>query len=133
MYTVHYSSSVLGRAHLNSIQAERQGTWASDFKRLILASLPMERIRQRYCQDNGRPAKDLRAVTGCLILQHFLHLTDSETCQNHIYDNPWIEALDLGGKPLEDRCICPLTLWEHSRRPGDGGNGDNLLEEIFIP
>ncbi|MDR2613548.1 MAG: transposase, partial [Deltaproteobacteria bacterium] len=91
----------------------------------------MERIRQRYCRNNGHPSKDLRAVTGCLILRHLFHLTDNETCQNHLYDNLWIEALDLGGKPLEDRCICPRTLWEHSRRLGDGGNGDNLPEEIF--
>ncbi|MDR2613111.1 MAG: hypothetical protein LBG06_09935, partial [Deltaproteobacteria bacterium] len=95
MDTVHYTSSLLSRSHLNSIQAETDGTWASDFKTLILSSLPMERIRQRYFRNNSRPAKDLRAVTGCLILRHFLRLTDNETCQNHLHDNLWIEALDL--------------------------------------
>ncbi|MDR1607286.1 MAG: hypothetical protein LBT38_02600 [Deltaproteobacteria bacterium] len=40
-------------------------SWATHFRDNIL---PIDQIEQLYCENNGRPTKDLYALTGTLIL-----------------------------------------------------------------
>ncbi len=35
-----------------------------------------EAVRDRYCQDNGRPGKPIRLMCGLLILKHLRNLSD---------------------------------------------------------
>jgi hypothetical protein len=90
----------------------------------------MEKIRKLYCQNNGRPTKELRSVTGAFILQHLYDLTDHDTCQRFLYDNLWIEALDLDAVDLRDRYISPRTLWDHSKKLAGSGLLDTILNSI---
>jgi hypothetical protein len=112
---VNNSNGLLARAHLNNVQQQKlENSWAPMFHDLVLNSLPMEKIRKLYCGDNGRPTKELTALTGALILQQMHDLSDIETCENYTFNNLWIEALNLGSLEDKDWSICPRTLWSHA-------------------
>jgi IS5 family transposase len=87
----------------------------------------MDKIEDLYCQDNGRPTKDLRSVTGAIILQHMHNLSDLETCEKYEFDNLWFEALGLANVMDRDLSISPKTLWNHSEKLATSG----LLQEIL--
>jgi hypothetical protein len=74
-------NSLLSRAHLNTYQRRQiDKTFAPFFREHVLEQLPMDEIASLYCADNGRPTKDLRAVTGAIILQQMFNLTDLAAC-----------------------------------------------------
>jgi hypothetical protein len=125
---VNDSDSIFSRFYLNPVQKDKiEKTWAPSFRREVLDSLPMKKISALYCQDNGRPTKELRAVTGAIILQNMFNLSDLETCDRYTFDALWGEALNLGSLGLKDLSICPKTLWNHSAKLADSP----LLREIL--
>ncbi|MDR0548059.1 MAG: hypothetical protein LBI10_01390, partial [Deltaproteobacteria bacterium] len=70
MLYVNSSKSIFKRQYLNHVQRrDIDKTWAPSFQREVLEHLSMDKIEDLYCQDNGRPTQDLRAVTGDIILQ----------------------------------------------------------------
>lgn len=125
---VNSENSLLRHCHFTNAQKDGlDKTWAVKFRTLILDNLPMEDIRKLYCQNNGRPTKDLRAVTGAIILQHLFDLTDHATCEAFLYNILWIEALNTHSLKSRDQSISPRTLWEHTQILAKSG----LLKTIF--
>jgi hypothetical protein len=62
------ANSLISRAHLNAFQRKNiDKTFAPFFRKRVLDPLPMDEIAALYCADNGRPSKDLRAITGAII------------------------------------------------------------------
>lgn len=90
----------------------------------------MDDIRTLYCNNNGRPTKDLRSVTGAIILQHLFDYTDDETCGAFLCDNRWIEALSLDSLRPRGRAICPRTLWEHTNKLSQSGFLKTILDMV---
>jgi hypothetical protein len=110
-------------------------SWAPQFRTLILDNLPMEKIRKLCCEDNGRPTKELSSVIGSLILQQMFNCSGIETCQNFLFNNLWIEALNLGSLSNKNWSICPKTFLESlpkadTKRPLEKniGNGKRKTE-----
>jgi hypothetical protein len=109
------TDSLFRRSHLNNVQFKKiDKTWGPSFRTEILDCLPMDKIRSLYCQNNGRPTKELRAITGAIILQNLFNLSGIETCDNFTFNLLWHEALNLGSLEIKDLSICPKTLWNHS-------------------
>ena len=128
---VKYSSSLLARSHMNETQLKYiNSSWAPKFKELILYNLPMEDIRKLFCRNNGRPTKELRSVTGAIILQHMYNFSDEQTCYHFLFDNLWIEALDIDLLDPENRYLSPRTLWEHTKRLTQSGLLPKILNSV---
>ena len=128
MQTVNNRLSLFQRSHLNMPQRDHiDDTWAPFFRENVLDRLPMDKIKALYCSNNGAPTKELYAIVGALILQQMFSLTDIETCNHFLYNNLWIEALNLGGQTDRNLYISPRTLWDHSKKMLDSG----LMEDIF--
>jgi hypothetical protein len=90
----------------------------------------MDSIRALYCNNNGRPTKELRAVTGAIILQHLFDYTDEEACGAYLCDNRWIESLNLDGQRRSDRTISPKTLWDHTKKLSKSGLLKTILDAV---
>jgi hypothetical protein len=128
MYNVNNKNSLLNRSQLNPIQFRLIGnTWAPYFRTLVLNNLPMDKIRDLFCPDNGRPTKELRAVVGALILQHWFNLTYAQAAERYTYDLLWAEALNLASLKMSDRSVTARTLYSYSKLLTEHG----LLEEMF--
>jgi hypothetical protein len=87
-------------------------SWATYFRDNILHILPMDLIEQLYCENNGRPTKDLYTLTGMLILQRYFDLTDYQTRFTLSASIAWQTALNITN-PTDKTCyISPRTLWD---------------------
>jgi hypothetical protein len=125
--------SLLRFASLNQAQSKAvQKSWASDFRKLVLNNLPIDEISALYCGDNGRPTKELRALTGAVILQNLFNLTDNDTCQQYTTNLVWNEALNLTDLPLKDWSISPRTLWAHSNKLVASGLASKIMDTVNV-
>jgi hypothetical protein len=133
MDNVIQTDSIFARNHLNPVQRKRiDSTWAPGFRRDVVDQLPINDIRTLYCQDNGRPTKELKSIVGAIILQNMFNLSDGETVQRFLFDNLWIEALNLGSVQEKDLYICPKTLWSHSQKLSESGLIDTILDSVNV-
>jgi hypothetical protein len=129
-YINHKTNVLMHHMHMNDAQKKvlgKAGSWATDFRDHVLFNLPMEKIAKLYCSDNGRPTKELRALTGATILQQMLNVSDNDTCVNYSMNLLWIEALNLESLELKDWSLCPKTLWNFTDKLTKSG----LFTEIM--
>jgi hypothetical protein len=134
-YVNQTSNSLLRSYHLNPVQKRvlaKRGAWATFFRENILFNLPMDKISDLYCNDNGRPTKELRALTGAIILQHLFNLSDNETCEQYTVNNCWIEALALDTLTVENWSVCPKTLWNLTNKLVKSGLYKDILETVTV-
>jgi hypothetical protein len=54
-------------------------SWAGLFRKDILCELPVGKLSPFFTEDFGRPAKELYAMFGALIIQQMCDLSDEET------------------------------------------------------
>jgi hypothetical protein len=85
--------------------------WPGLFRRHLLPELPVARMKPFFCQDFGRPSKELHTVLGVLLFQQTMDLTDAETLQQLAYNIQWHYALDLYEESDEAKTISAKTLW----------------------
>jgi hypothetical protein len=131
MQNVNSKNSLLARSNLTPIQAKYiDNTWAHMFRKYVFDKLPMSEVVKLYCEDNGRPTKELRAVTGCIILQHLFDFTDTLTCEQYLYNSLWGEALNLNSLKMDDRRIAPRTLWDHTKKLSTSGLLIKILDAV---
>ncbi|HAR49853.1 MAG TPA: hypothetical protein DCR81_07110 [Smithella sp.] len=64
-------------------------SWAGLFREHILPDLPVHKLARFFTEDFGRPAKELYASLGSLILQQMHDLTDEETVSQFSFNIQW--------------------------------------------
>jgi hypothetical protein len=88
-----------------------EDSWAGLFRKHILTELPVHKIASCYASGCGRPAKEIYASLGALILQQMHDLTDEETVSQFSFNLQWHYALDIPGETDEAKYMCAKTLW----------------------
>jgi hypothetical protein len=107
-------------------------SWATYFRDNILPILPMDQIEQLYCENNGRPTKELCALTGTLILQRYFDFTDYQTCFMLSASIAWQTALNITN-PTDKTCyISPRTLWDFHNKIAKSGFYKSIFNTITI-
>lgn len=86
-------------------------SWAGFFRREVLAHLPVGKLKKHFCDNFGRPTKELFVVCGVLILQQALDLSDEETIAQLAFNMQWHYALDITDHSDQSTYMCPKTLW----------------------
>lgn len=102
-----------------------RNSWAEQFRRFVLPSIPVEKIAMMYSKKMGRPTKELNSIVGAVILQEFFDLTDVETVDNMAFNQNWHYALDCFDD--SDQVISLKTLWTMRKQISESG----LYNEIF--
>ena len=88
-------------------------SWAAVFREYLLAELPVAEIGVHFCDDMGRPTKDMSMVLGALILQQLHDYTDSQTVEAVALSIQWQYALDITREV--DAYVCERTLRNYRR------------------
>lgn len=85
-----------------------QQSWAGVFRDYLLQHLPIQELAASFCDDVGRPSKDLSVALGALILQQLHDLTDQQATEAVALNIAWHYALDIRHEP--DAYLCERTL-----------------------
>ncbi len=88
--------------------------WPGLFCEHILPSIPVGDVSRHFDPSMGRPAKELFAMLGALILQQAFDLTDEEAVQQFAFNIQWRYALNI---TEESGLPATLTILLSSRRP----------------
>ena len=90
-----------------------ENSWAGVFRQYLLVHLPVQELAPHFCEDFGRPSKDMFMVLGALILQQLHDLTDKQTVEAVAFNISWHYALDI--RNADDAYICERTLRNYRR------------------
>jgi hypothetical protein len=128
MYNVNPLNSLFVLDHLDVKQYEiMPNTWAFSFRDLVLPSIPLDKICKLYCQNNGRPSVELRAMTGLTILQQHFDMSDEQAIEAFYFNELFRQALNLYSLDGKDRHVSEKTLWTFRQLLID----DNIDIDIF--
>jgi hypothetical protein len=83
--------------------------WAFKFRQLMPPKLPIDKIAEFFCSDNGRPTKNLRAMTGLAVLQELFSLTDAGALYSLLTDLSYQVALAVPAATDDELYISPRT------------------------
>jgi hypothetical protein len=82
-------------------------SWAEVFQKKALPLIDEKLFAGMYCEDNGRPNREVQIVLGVLLLKDMFNLTDEETLENLEFNLLWHHALRLS---LEEAHLPQKTL-----------------------
>ena len=82
-------------------------SWAEVFQRKALPLIDEKLFAGMYCEDNGRPNREVQIVLGVLLLKDMFNLTDEEALENLEFNLLWHHALRLS---LEEAHLPQKTL-----------------------
>ena len=88
-----------------------ENSWAGLFREEILPELPVAKLAPFFCNNNGRPSKELYTTIGILILQQTFDFTNSETSDQLSYNTQWHYALNITEESDSAKYYCPKTMW----------------------
>lgn len=103
-------------------------SWAEVFRKHVLASIPIEKVADRFHQTMGRPTKDIYIMVGALLLQQLHDLTDGEAVNALSFNVMWHYALDITDE--DDMYICEKTLRNYRRRVIELGLDVEIFQRI---
>ena len=86
-------------------------SWAGLFREHILQELPVEELMPFFKFDRGRPTKELYSITGAVLIQQTLDLTDEETIEQMAFNEQWHYALNITDESDDAKYTCPKTLY----------------------
>jgi hypothetical protein len=112
-------------------------SWADLFQKKALPLIDEKLFAGMYCQDNGRPNREVQIVLGVLLLKEMFNLTDEEALENLEFNLLWHHALRLC---LEEAHLPQKTLHNFRYRLmiHDGGRlvfcetTDRIIEALEI-
>ena len=93
--------------------------WSGLFRKSLLEEVPVDTIKACFSGITGRPTKELRMVSGVMILQHMFDLTDQETVSHLAFNIQWHYILDLTTEDDSTKYICERTLRNYRRKMQD--------------
>jgi hypothetical protein len=86
-------------------------SWVGLFREHILCELPVSKVSPFFNDTFGRPAKEIYAALGVLLLQQIYDLTDEKTVSQLAFDVQWHYVLDIVTESDEAKYLCAKTLW----------------------
>jgi hypothetical protein len=112
-------------------------SWADVFQKKALPLIEEKLFAGMYCQDNGRPNREVQIVMGVLLLKDMFDLTDEEALEDLEFNLLWHHALRLS---LEEAHLPQKTLHNFRYRlmVHDGGRlvfcetTDRIIEALGI-
>jgi hypothetical protein len=112
-------------------------SWAEVFQKKALSLIDEKLFAGMYCEDNGRPNREVQIVLGVLLLKDMFDLTDEEALENLEFNLLWHHALRLS---LEEAHLPQKTLHNFRYRlvVHDGGRlafcetTDRIIEALGI-
>jgi hypothetical protein len=88
-----------------------ENNWPNAFKVDILPHIIADSLRPFFCDNNGRPTKNIKTMTGLLVLQDIFDLTDSETLDRLLFDLSFCWALDIQIANDNTQFVSPKTFY----------------------
>jgi len=104
--------------------------WPGLFRQYLFQQLPVEEIARAFHDRQGRPSKELYAISGAMILQVLFDLTDEQAVQAFCFDQRWHYALNLRGESDQDKYVCVRCLKDYRRRFIEYGLEQVLFERM---
>jgi hypothetical protein len=112
-------------------------SWSEVFQKKALPLIDEKVFAGMYCEDNGRPNREVQIVLGVLLLKDMFNLTDEEALENLEFNLLWHHALRLN---LEEAHLPQKTLHNFRYRlvVHDGGRlafcetTDRIIEALGI-
>ncbi len=86
-------------------------SWSGLFQQKILPKLPVETLRSRYHDWNGRPTKELYSMMGMMVLQQMHDLTDDQAVEQFCFNIQWHYALNITNPSDAASYISHKSLW----------------------
>lgn len=86
-------------------------SWSGLFQQKILPELPVETLRSRYHEWNGRPTKELYSMMGLMILQQMHDFTDDQAVEQFCFNIQWHYALNITNVSDAASYISHKSLW----------------------
>jgi hypothetical protein len=85
--------------------------WPGLFRSQLLCELPVTEICSFFCEDFGRPSKELHTVLGVLLLQQTMDFCDEEAVEQLAFNIQWHYALNITEDSDSAKYISEKTLW----------------------
>jgi len=85
--------------------------WPGLFRQHLLEQLPVQQIAGCFCEDNGRPSKELHTVLGALLLQQAMDLSDRAAIEQLCFNIQWHYALNIPEESDDVKYISEKTLY----------------------
>ncbi len=85
--------------------------WPDLFRQHLLYQLPVEQVAAHFCEDNGRPSKELHTVLGVLLLQQAMDLSDKAAIEQLCFNIQWHYALNISEESDDAKYVSEKTLY----------------------
>ena len=108
-------------------RARLENSWAHVFNTRVLPLIDEEIFRAAFVDDNGRPNKSIRLLTGLHLLKEWNDLTDEQVLENLEYNLQWQYAL---GVTAEEAHTCQKTLHNHRVRMMEVDGARRMMDRI---
>ena len=112
--------------------------WPGLFRQHLLDHLPVEQAAAHFCEDNGRPSKELHTVLGVLLLQQAMDLSDRAAVEQLSFNIQWHYALNISEESDDAKYVSEKTLYtmrqliiEHHLDEAMFDNIADKLAEVF--
>ena len=112
--------------------------WPGLFRQHLLDQLPVEQVAAHFCEDNGRPSKELHTVLGVLLLQQAMDLNDRGAIEQLSFNIQWHYALNISEESDDAKYVSEKTLYtmrqliiEHHLDEAVFDNIADKLAEVF--
>lgn len=106
---------------------ELDRSWAGIFRKHILLSLPVEKLRPHFHAHDGRRSKELYSMMGLMILQQMHDLTDEQAVEQFAFNIKWHYALDITNSTDAYSYVSLRSIWKMR----DILTKENLYETLF--
>lgn len=102
-------------------------SWAHAFQRRILPLIDEEMFRDSFSDNNGRPNKSIRVLTGLHLLKEWNDLTDSQVLEQYEFNLQWHYA--LGVEPAQAH-VSQKTLHNYRVRLMENERAQRMFEQL---
>ncbi|MBW2639625.1 MAG: transposase [Deltaproteobacteria bacterium] len=86
-------------------------SWPGLFRQHLLDEMPVDQISPFFCEDFGRPGKELYTLLGALLFQQTMDLNDMDTVEQLSFNIQWHYALNITEESDSAKYISEKTLW----------------------
>jgi transposase len=116
--------------HCPLLLKDKKNSWAHIFRTEVYPHIPIDLISACYCNDNGRPTKNLYTMASLMLLQDLQKTTISVAVESLRYNVLWQYACNIGLKTDEKVRLCEKTYYTFRKKMRDNGLAQSIFAEI---
>jgi hypothetical protein len=106
--------------------------WPDVFLNEVYPNLPVDKVKELYCADNGRPTKDLSTMTGMVVIQELFNYTNKETLAALMHDRRLHYALNLPSDTDNQVYIAPKTYFNFCHRIMENDLAGDIFDMVTL-